>query len=283
MRADPAILCDAILCDADGSFSRGAGIGSRGKAGLGLAQDWPRIGPGLAQDWPSTGPALAQHWPSLALAQNCCSDDGAGSALLEERGAAIGTWLHEAVALQLDGHWLPIPHADGHQVTDHIVVSDGLALVLATRDGHRHMRGDDSQPQGCFLALRTRLPRARLHHEPLLALRQPDGDQGAGYGLAGLLDRAADQFLIVTVDMNQTVDDGLWRIDRPIATRVGIGTLALAELWARQRVLPSKVVPVVDREREGDDVIALGQTSQHRIGVGTGGTALAGEEFYDRL
>src|SRR5262245_327685 len=107
----------------------------------------------------------------LALTQNCRPDNGAGSALLEEGGAPIGTWPHEAVALQLDGHWVAVPHADRHQVTYHIVIGDGLALVFPARNGHRHMRSDDRQPQGSFLALRTGLPRPRLHHQPLFALR----------------------------------------------------------------------------------------------------------------
>ena len=53
--------------------------------------------------------------------------------------------------------------------------------------------------------------------------------------------------------MAQTVHHGLRRVDVPVAAAVAVGLLPLGECLVGERVLPAKIVPVVDRERERQD------------------------------
>src|SRR5258706_11369782 len=108
------------------------------------------MGSALMASMPSRGadggggsaPVTPPIFSRLELPQQRRADDWAGLALLQQHGAPIGPGPHEAVALQLDGHRLAAPHADRYQLPDHIVVGDGLALVLAAPYWHSHALGD---------------------------------------------------------------------------------------------------------------------------------------------
>jgi hypothetical protein len=82
--------------------------------------------------------------------------------------------------------------------------------------------------------------------------------------------------------MQHAVDDDLRRVDGAITANFRIGTLAQGKAVIGQRVLPAHVIPVVDRQRQGDEIRILGPFVHHRIGGRAGGAALAREEFDHR-
>ena len=75
------------------------------------------------------------------------------------------------------------------------------------------------------------------------------------------------------------VHNGLGRVDLPVAARIGIAPLPGAEERMRQRVLPAEIVPVIDREGEGDEVRTVGELRQELVGGRAGGASLAGKKL----
>ena len=188
-------------------------------------------------------------------------------------------------ALQLHGHRLAVPHADRHQLAHHVVVGDGLALVLAARDGHRHVGGDHREPQRGLLGRHARLaPRRSRRPAAPCSLTAGSARSAVATVLPVFSIVRPIMALVGAVDVDQAVHDGLRRVDGAVAAGVRVGALALAELRARQRILPAEIVPIVDRQRQRDDVVALGQTCPARASAcRAGGAALAGEQLDDGL
>ena len=60
-------------------------------------------------------------------------------------------------------------------------------------------------------------------------------------------------------------DYHLRRIDRPIARRGRIGPLPVGVLRAREAILPADVIPVIDMQREGQNIIPRRKLAQKRI------------------
>jgi hypothetical protein len=55
-------------------------------------------------------------------------------------------------------------------------------------------------------------------------------------------------------------DDQLRRVDHRGTRRAAIAILAIGKDGLRKRVFPAEVVPVIDMQRQGDDVVARGES-----------------------
>jgi hypothetical protein len=66
--------------------------------------------------------------------------------------------------------------------------------------------------------------------------------------------------------MNDAVHNGLRRIDGAVAARDRIGALALAVTVQRQSVLPTEIIPVIDRQAERDDGGIVRQIAEQLVG-----------------
>src|SRR5262249_5702012 len=105
------------------------------------------------------------------------------------------------------------------------------------------------------------------------------------YGKAGLgrvLERRVDRRAVAAHQRGAAVDDGLRRIYVAIAARLRVLALALGEVVTGERVLPAEIVPIIDRERKGENVFALRELAQKLIGGRTGGAPLTGKQLHDR-
>ncbi len=80
------------------------------------------------------------------------------------------------------------------------------------------------------------------------------------------LDQLRQFHRLVTDDMVGAADDHLRRIDRAVARRPGIAALALGVGGFGETVLPADVIPIVDMQRQRDDVIHARQLCQQFIG-----------------
>ena len=80
--------------------------------------------------------------------------------------------------------------------------------------------------------------------------------------------------------MLHPVDDHLRRIDRARPRRAGIGALAFGELGGAEHILPADIIPVVDMQRQRDDIAAIGKPGQDLIRRRAGRTALRGIKLH---
>src|SRR6185295_18301572 len=86
---------------------------------------------------------------------------------------------------------------------------------------------------------------------------------------------------LISDDIEMAIDDDLRRVDAGSIHRLGIGFLAIGVGFRGQRVLPAQHVPVGDRQRECDDVLAFSEFRDNAVSRGTIAAALAGEELDD--
>ncbi len=122
--------------------------------------------------------------------------------------------------------------------------------------------------------------RTRIVDRPV-GLGDLEIDRQGPAGRAGRLDGFLDPRAIRTDAWLGAVDDHLRGIDLPVAARLRVGLLARREGRMGERVLPPEIIPVIDRERQRDDVGLAREIGQDRIGGRTRGAALTGEQFED--
>ena len=82
--------------------------------------------------------------------------------------------------------------------------------------------------------------------------------------------------------MQTAVDHHLRRIDFAVATHLGITLLPGGVVRIGKRVLPAKIIPVVDRQADRHQRRIGGKFADQLVRGRTGRTALAGEQFDHR-
>src|SRR5215471_4372403 len=79
--------------------------------------------------------------------------------------------------------------------------------------------------------------------------------------------------------MDRAIDHDLWRVHGAIAANLGVGALARRMCGLGERVPPTEIVPIVDRQAHRDERRIIGKLSEKLVCRGARRAALAGEEL----
>src|SRR6185312_17201228 len=155
------------------------------------------------------------------------------------------------------------------------------AAVLAALDRDRYLAGVGAQPD--FRAAIAGVRRVGDVDRQLAVgdtQRHRHGERGR-LG-ARLVDRLFDGRFVAAERVRNAVDDGLRRVDFAVATRLRIGLLAHRVAVQGQGVLPTEIVPVIDRQAQHHQRGVTAQLAEQLVRGRTARAALTGEEFDDR-
>ena len=98
-------------------------------------------------------------------------------------------------------------------------------------------------------------------------------------GLGVLLHRVHQLHRFGAHNVGLTLHDKLGRVHTAPPAHGGIAALSLGMGRVAKGVFPTDIIPVIHVQRQGDNVLPIGQFGEHFIGGGTRGTALRGKEF----
>ena len=168
------------------------------------------------------------------------------------------------------------PASQSPDFAHHVAVDDALATVFTPPDRHFLAAGIITDQPNLSAASR------RLARSDIDAPLPEEGHVGGAWATAGgIPDHPVQTLALQTRNLGRALDDNLGRVGLSEPKLGHIGLLPLRELRSGERIRPTQVVPVIDREGESEHPWALCEGAEMGVGLATGSASLGGEKLHD--